>query len=448
MKKPFWEHGSATYRSNEPSVQWARNGLSERALANGETMLTYSLDGNLKAGMEIEDLHAAFEKLGLHHWTHRVPSRSYSDDEACMVSEDSAVWLDIGKKTRSARTIFYSNSPERFVKMRDLLKASIEKTKKRGRVFVLAQQGNDLVLREFGVAGEDFIAENYRSEVVEDYRHIIKDLASKDPCGRIIILDGEPGTGKTHMVRAMLNELENATFILIPTAMVTSLGSPSFLPVLMNQRNNGPLILVLEDADEALTSRKADNISAISTLLNFSDGIFGSLLDMRIVATTNIELNSIDAAVMRPGRLCRRVYVGKLSHTQAAAIYKRIAGKDATDFTAGNFYTLGEVYKAAKGSGDGKVVAKPAKGRIGFVVQYDEKTPAEQLDAKPGDILYTDQGERVKVREDGQLEFDDDSVPRKFAAPDHPVSDEDWGDEETDPGYPDDDSDLIDEDPE
>src|SRR6185312_16733704 len=154
------------------------------------------------------------------------------------------------------------------------------------------------------------------------------DLNKSDPCGRIVLLDGPPGTGKTHMVRALLNEVPRATFILIPSNYIAQLGDPQFLSVLMReQRKDCPLILILEDADEALVNRKEGNTSAISALLNFSDGIFGTLLDMRLICTTNVEIDNLDPAVTRDGRLCTRMEIGLLDTEMANSIYERLTGK-------------------------------------------------------------------------------------------------------------------------
>ena len=51
---------------------------------------------------------------------------------------------------------------------------------------------------------------------------------------RVVILDGEPGTGKTRMIRAMINEVSEATTILVPSQMAGKLGEPGFLNVLID----------------------------------------------------------------------------------------------------------------------------------------------------------------------------------------------------------------------
>lgn len=374
MTKPFWQYKTEN-RPHEIAFYWVETHLAQKALETGTTDYEYGMQGTLVRG-KLDEMLAEVEALGVKLFYHKISSPLNRDDYFCFVSEETAVWVDITK--RSGGIIFSAHTldPSKLPAIKEICTKYISRNVKKGSVYALLAGQNGPQLRSFGVAGENFIASNYRPEVVTEYRHIVDDLNSDDPCGRIIILDGQPGTGKTHMVRALLNEVPKATFVLIQSSMIASLGAPDFLTALMREQRKGhPMILILEDADEALSSRKADNISAISALLNFSDGIFGALMDMRIVATTNIELGDLDKAVMRDGRLCRRVEVGQLDHVQAEEVYFRIAGKPSEGkFTAGNFYPLGTVYKAAKGGTSGSFEVKRAKGRIGFFADEEEPT--------------------------------------------------------------------------
>lgn len=225
-----------------------------------------------------------------------------------------------------------------------------------------------------GTSGTDFtplycpkqplIEDNYRTEVVSAYRHVCADLESESPCGRLSIFNGVPGTGKTHLVKAMLTALPKIAFVFIPSNYIDQLSSPSFLPNFINIKNK-PIVLIIEDADEAVSKRDAANQSQISALLNLSDGLFGSALDVRVIVTTNLKVGEVDDAVLRSGRLCRRIDVKPLGFEQACRVLKRLhGGKDESKkLLGGPQFTLGEIYSAVRS--DGETVEKSP--RTGFV---------------------------------------------------------------------------------
>jgi SpoVK/Ycf46/Vps4 family AAA+-type ATPase len=122
------------------------------------------------------------------------------------------------------------------------------------------------------------------------------------------------------------------------------------------------IALVIEDADSCLSSRDTDNISAISSILNLSDGIIGNCLDLRIIATTNQESQDIDSALLRTGRLSSHIEVNLLDSEQAREIYGKLGGKPR--LFREKFYSLSDVYAMAKDEEPEE--KKPYKNKIGF----------------------------------------------------------------------------------
>jgi len=198
----------------------------------------------------------------------------------------------------------------------------------RGHIFAIVRSGPSLQLSSIGDASIPLEPGNYTPAVIEDYRFVVRDLRSEKPSGRIIVMEGEPGTGKTHLIRALLTEVPDAMFVLVSPEMVRSLSGPELLPLLLSNKNNyamtGPIVLVLEDADQCLVTRDGANINSIQSLLNLGDGILGSLLDLRIVATTNAKKLEMEAAILRPGRLSKRLEVGALDFETARGVFRRL----------------------------------------------------------------------------------------------------------------------------
>jgi hypothetical protein len=197
-----------------------------------------------------------------------------------------------------------------------------------GHIFAIVRSGNSLKLSSLGNAAVPLVRGNYTPQVMEDYQYVIKDLNTSNPSGRISIMEGEPGTGKTHLIRAMLMEVPDAMFVLLSPEIVPSLAGPELLPLLLAQKHNyglqGPIVLVLEDADRCLVTRSTDNLNSIQSLLNLGDGILGSLLDLRIVATTNAKKLEMETAILRPGRLSKRLEVGALDFETARGVFRRL----------------------------------------------------------------------------------------------------------------------------
>lgn len=259
--------------------------------------------------------------------------------------------------------------------------ANVTSEKKTGQVYALVSTRQGYELRGIGVAAVNLERDNYTPEFLAAYDHIIKDLGSDAPCGRISLFDGPPGTGKSFGIRALMS-MEGVTFVVLPPAIVAELAGPALIQTLLSHReeNEGQaMVLLLEDGDDVVATRGGDNMSHISTLLNLTDGIMGGLLNIKVIATTNAVREDLDPAILRPGRLCRRVHLGALGPEQSERVLARLLG--FTDVEAmiydpnfvkvldrgyqyGESYTLAELYRFVREDAEAGVKPKP-KG-MGF----------------------------------------------------------------------------------
>jgi len=220
---------------------------------------------------------------------------------------------------------------------------------KKGSVFALMMNDGSLDLAKLGEMKDPLVKENYMPEVVEAFDHICACLSSQTPCGRIAMLDGPPGTGKSFMIRSLIHQVKGV-HIIIPGSMVADLSSPNFLSILHGAHEAGkPLVLIIEDADLLVVNRKQGNLRILSDVLNLGDGLLGQMLDIRIIASTNAKRIELDEAVTRPGRMCRHTTISTLPYDQAKEIYKRLTDKEAT--FKKRTYTLAEIYRFARQDG-------------------------------------------------------------------------------------------------
>jgi len=130
------------------------------------------------------------------------------------------------------------------------------------------------------------------------YQTMIQNLNMKNGSG-LYLLYGKPGTGKTSFIKDVLSKTSKQALFISPF-FTESLTSPHLISLLMEYPNS---ILVIEDAETVLMERKADNSSAVSNLLNLTDGFLADFLNLKIICTFNTELNNIDGALLREGRL-------------------------------------------------------------------------------------------------------------------------------------------------
>lgn len=234
-------------------------------------------------------------------------------------------------------------------------------------VFSITNEDGCLSIKNVGIVKLPLIEENYHENVISDYKYVCEVFNSPSPSGRICILNGPPGTGKSSLIKSALSDI-NGIFVIIPSNMIDVLDKPDFLPTLIDTKNtyNKPIILIVEDGDSALVPRKSNNMSLISSILNLSDGIVGSIVDIRIFITTNSNIKDIDEAVSRPGRLCKNISIDPLEYEFANKVYKRLTD-ESKNLEKNDFYTLAEVYAIAN---DVKIASKPEKvkkaNKIGF----------------------------------------------------------------------------------
>jgi ATP-dependent 26S proteasome regulatory subunit len=110
--------------------------------------------------------------------------------------------------------------------------------------------------------------------------------------------------------------------------------------------------MIIEDGDVCLVPRKNDNISTIASLLNLSDGILGSIIDIKMVISTNADIKDMDQAIMRPGRLCKNIHVGPLPYEQANQVYRRLMKSEDVKLEYKKLYTLAEIYDITNNAGN------------------------------------------------------------------------------------------------
>lgn len=98
------------------------------------------------------------------------------------------------------------------------------------------------------------------------------------------------------------------------------------------------------------------NDSVVSTILQLTDGLFSDYLNIKIICTFNTNIERIDKALLRKGRMIAKYKFTPLSAEKTAALAKKLGHENAT-----GSMTLADIFGLEK-----RDFKDPDKKAIGF----------------------------------------------------------------------------------
>merc|ERR1712127_908832 len=177
--------------------------------------------------------------------------------------------------------------------------------------------------------------------------HLYQQIGIDPPRG--VLLYGPPGTGKTMMAKAVANAT-SATFIsMVGSEFVQKYlgeGPRMVRDVFRLAKENAPAIIFIDEIDAIATKRFDAQTGAdrevqriLLELLNQMDG-FDTTVNVKVIMATN-RADTLDPALLRPGRLDRKIEFPLPDRRQKRLIFSTVAGKmsmsdevDLEDFVA------------------------------------------------------------------------------------------------------------------
>ncbi|WZL89784.1 AAA family ATPase [Salinimicrobium sp. 3283s] len=143
--------------------------------------------------------------------------------------------------------------------------------------------------------------------------------------------------------------------VFLPGQMAQNLDNVAMTKYLIDNPNS---ILVIEDAEELIVSRDRQRNSNLAMILNITDGILGESLGIQIIATFNTDVQNIDPALKRKGRLKSAYEFKALAPKKANMLFK----EQNSEYTTDKEMTLAEIYNIS----EEEQYKSPVRKAVGF----------------------------------------------------------------------------------
>lgn len=216
------------------------------------------------------------------------------------------------------------------------------------------------------------------------------------------MLHGPPGTGKTHLARAVANSTHASTVALSGASLASAYHGESeakLRAIFREARSKSPCIIIIDEVD-ALCPRREEGAGGevekrvVATLLTEMDGIGGDgdfKLEERVIviATTN-RPNAIDPALRRPGRFDREIEIGIPDAPARLSILRVLLAKTPHDLTEDQLHSLASRTHGYVGADLGAVVRDAGTNAIKRCIYAAPSTADTPSDTSLPMLTYSD----------------------------------------------------------
>lgn len=202
-----------------------------------------------------------------------------------------------------------------------------------------------------------------KMDLMDYFREFFKSKANA------LVLIGEPGTGKSTLIRTVIRELNVRAMLAYKQDVITSSEFVGTCRDFLNRSNYDPenditkqtQAIVVEDAD-LIMRRRVDGNTQMAELLNATSGITSNIRHKFIMSTNLKTIDDIDPALLRPGR-CFDILCFRSLSADEATLVRQVRGLEPREFSKANRYKLAEVLNDVITQHQVEPIVKP---RFGF----------------------------------------------------------------------------------